>query len=109
MECRKPETLGYEIRTKAEAMATKFEKWVVAGPSVSFTACLTQQKSAWFSHSFSTSDITKDKLVGIVKGLLKTTFGLAFLMQLRKTETETLVACIRGRVERAGKWIVNVS
>ena len=109
MECRKPETLGYEIRTKAEAMATKFEKWVVAGPSVSFTTCLTQQKSAWFSHSFSTSDITKDKLVGIVKGLLKINFSRDFLLQLRKTEIETLVAYIRGRVEQAGKWIVNIS
>jgi len=30
-------------------------------------------------------------------------------MQLRKTEIETLVAYIRGRVERAGKCIVNIS
>ena len=56
-----------------------------------------------------TSSITKDKLVGTVKGLLEAIFGLDLLMQLRKTEIETLAARIRGRVERAGKWIVNIS
>jgi hypothetical protein len=44
--------------------------------------------------------MTKEKLIEIIQGILKTDADLDFLLQLRKTDLETLVACIRDRVER---------
>ncbi len=38
------------------------------------------------------ADITKEKLVEILRGLLETDADLGFLMRLKKTEIETLVA-----------------
>ncbi len=48
-------------------------------------------------------NITKEKLVEILQGFLETDADLGFLMGLKKTEIETLVACIRNRVEEVGK------
>jgi hypothetical protein len=42
--------------------------------------------------------MTKEKLIEILRGLLKTDADLSFLLQLKKTEVETLVACVRGGV-----------
>jgi hypothetical protein len=42
--------------------------------------------------------MTKEKLIEIVQGLLKTDADLSFLLQLKKAELETLVALIRDRV-----------
>ena len=39
----------------------------------------------------------------IIKDILKTDIDLHFLLQLTETELETLVACIRDRVEQVGK------
>ena len=47
--------------------------------------------------------MNKEKLVEIIQGVLKTDVDLAFLLQLRKTELETLIACIRDRVEQVGE------
>ena len=47
--------------------------------------------------------MTKEKLIEIIKGLLKTEADLSFLLQLRTGELETLVACIRARVDQIGK------
>ena len=47
--------------------------------------------------------MTKEKLIEIIKSLLKTDFDLDFLLLLKKTEIETLVACIRERVDQIGK------
>jgi hypothetical protein len=47
--------------------------------------------------------MTKEKLVRIIQGLLKTEVDLSFLLQLQKSDLETLVACIRDRVEQVGK------
>ena len=47
--------------------------------------------------------MTKEKLVEIIKNLLKTDFDLDFLIQLKKPELETLVACIRERVDKTGE------
>jgi len=49
------------------------------------------------------SNMTKEKLIEIIKGLLSADADLDFLMQLKKTEIETLVACIRDKVGLAGK------
>jgi len=49
------------------------------------------------------ADVTNEKLVGIIKGLLAADADLGFLMRLDKAELETLVACIRDRVGLAGK------
>ena len=46
--------------------------------------------------------MTKEKLIEILRGLLKTDADLNFLLQLKKAELETLVACIRDRVEEVG-------
>jgi hypothetical protein len=43
--------------------------------------------------------MTKEKLYEIVQGILKTDVDLSFLLQLKKAELETLVACIRDRIE----------
>jgi hypothetical protein len=42
--------------------------------------------------------MTKEKLVEIIKELLKADADLHFLMQLKKEELETMVACIRDRL-----------
>jgi hypothetical protein len=47
--------------------------------------------------------MTKEKLMEIIKDILKTDIDLRFLLQLTETELETLVACIRDRVEQVGK------
>jgi len=47
--------------------------------------------------------MTKEKLIEIIKGILKTDGDLGFLVQLRETDLETLVACVRDRVEQTGK------
>jgi len=47
--------------------------------------------------------MTKENLVRIIQGLLKTEVDLSFLLQLKKSDLETLVACIRERVHQVGK------
>ena len=44
--------------------------------------------------------MTKEKLVEKIKELLKTDNDLNFLFELKEPELETLVACIRDRVDR---------
>ena len=43
--------------------------------------------------------MTKDRLVEKIKELLKTDIDMRFLLGLQKDELETLVACIRDRVD----------
>ena len=45
--------------------------------------------------------MTKEELIEIIKSILKTDLDLGFLVQLKKGELETLVACIRERVDQA--------
>ena len=47
--------------------------------------------------------MTIEKLVAKVKELLKTDIDLGFLLSLKKEELETLVACIRDRVDHMGE------
>lgn len=47
--------------------------------------------------------MTKEKLVEKIEELLKTDINLKFLMELKKEEIETLVACIRDRVDQVGE------
>ena len=42
----------------------------------------------------------KEELIEIVRSILKTDIDLGFLVQLKKGELETLVACIRERVDQ---------
>ena len=44
--------------------------------------------------------MTKEKLIEILRGLLNTDADLSFLLQLKKDELETLVACVSDRVEQ---------
>jgi hypothetical protein len=37
--------------------------------------------------------MTKDELIEIIKGILKTDIDLNFLLQLKERELETLIAC----------------
>jgi len=46
--------------------------------------------------------MTKDKMVEKIKELLKTDLNLDFLLELKKEEIESLVACIRDRVDQVG-------
>jgi len=43
--------------------------------------------------------MTKEKLLETIQRILDTDLGLSFLLQLRKDDLETLVACIRQRVD----------
>lgn len=47
--------------------------------------------------------MTKEELLGIIKKLLKTNMELGFLLRLDSEELETLIACIRDRVDQSGK------
>ena len=47
--------------------------------------------------------LTKDRLIEIIRGLLQTGVDLGFLRKLDQTELETLVACIRDRVDRVSQ------
>lgn len=47
--------------------------------------------------------LPKDRLVEIIAGLLETTADLGFLLKMEQADLETLVACIRDRVDRAAK------
>ena len=47
--------------------------------------------------------MTKEKLIGIIQGILGAEGDLSFLLQLKKSELETLVACIRARIDQSGK------
>ncbi len=47
--------------------------------------------------------MTKNELVEKIRELLKTDFDLSFLLQLKKKEVETLIACIRDRVDNLVK------
>ena len=42
--------------------------------------------------------MTKEKLIEILRGLFKTDADMNFLLQLKKAELETLVACVRDGV-----------
>lgn len=42
----------------------------------------------------------KENLVQKIKELLKTDIDLSFLLELKKEEIETLVACIRDRMDQ---------
>ena len=44
--------------------------------------------------------MTKEKLIEIMQGILETDVDLSFLLQLKERELETLIACIRERVDR---------
>ena len=44
--------------------------------------------------------MTKEKLVKKIKELLITDIDLSFLLELKKEEIETLVACIRDRIDQ---------
>ena len=39
--------------------------------------------------------MTKEKLIEIMQGILKTDVDLSFLLQLKERDLETLVACVR--------------
>lgn len=45
--------------------------------------------------------VSKEKLVGILQSVLETDMDLGFLLALKKTEIETLVACVRNRVDHS--------
>jgi hypothetical protein len=43
--------------------------------------------------------MTKEELIEKIKGILKTDSDLSFLLQLKQPDVETLIACIRDRVD----------
>ena len=49
------------------------------------------------------ANMTKEKLVAKIKELLRTDADLNFLLVLKKEELETLVACVRDRVDHLGE------
>jgi hypothetical protein len=49
-------------------------------------------------HYDTVPPMTKEKLIEMIQRLLKTDIDLNFLLQLKKIELETLLACIRHEV-----------
>jgi len=47
--------------------------------------------------------MTKEKLIEIIRTLLRTDADLRFLLLLKEKEIETLVASIRQRIDQVGK------
>ena len=47
--------------------------------------------------------MTKEKLVEKIVELLRTEIDLSFLLGLKKEELETMVACIRDRIDHMGE------
>lgn len=47
--------------------------------------------------------MTKEEVVKIIQGILKANVDLSFLLKLKASELEILVACIRGRVDQVGQ------
>ncbi len=47
--------------------------------------------------------VSKERLIGILQSVLETDIDLSFLMTLKKAEIETLVACVRNRVDHPPK------
>jgi hypothetical protein len=47
--------------------------------------------------------MTKDRLIETIKKILNTDLDFSYLTKLTEKELETLVACIRDRVDRAAK------
>jgi len=45
----------------------------------------------------------KEKLIEIIQGILNSDIDLSFLLKLKQKELETLVACVRERVDRVGE------
>ncbi len=43
--------------------------------------------------------VSKEKLIEILQSVLQTDIDLSFLTALKKPEIETLVACVRNRVD----------
>ncbi len=46
--------------------------------------------------------MTKEKLVEKIRALLRTDNDLNFLLELKEEDLESLVACIRERVDKVG-------
>ena len=44
--------------------------------------------------------MTKDKLIETIKRILHTDLDLSFLVKLSEAELETLVACVRDRIDK---------
>ncbi len=44
--------------------------------------------------------MTKDEIIKTIQRILKTDVDLRFLLQLKKVDLETLLACIRGERNR---------
>ena len=47
--------------------------------------------------------MTKEKIVEKIKDILKTDLDLNFLMALKEKDLETLIACIRDRVDQVSE------
>jgi len=49
------------------------------------------------------AQMTKEKIVEKIKDILKTDLDLNFLMALKEKDLETLIACIRDRVDQVSE------
>ena len=47
--------------------------------------------------------MTKEELVEKIRELLRVDIDMSFLLLLKKDQIETLVACVRDRVDRVGE------
>jgi hypothetical protein len=48
--------------------------------------------------------MTKEELIGLLLNILKTDISLHFLSKLQMEELETLIECIRDRIEKEKGW-----
>jgi hypothetical protein len=48
--------------------------------------------------------MTKEDLIDLLRGILNISAGLEFLSKLEPGELETLIACVRDRLEQGKEW-----
>ena len=49
------------------------------------------------------TQMTKEKIIEKIADILRTDFDLNFLMALKEKDLETLIACIRDRIDRVSE------
>jgi hypothetical protein len=95
--------LSREKSTIAKTWSFDIKPQVCTGV-IGFEKIMVPLRLTGFMHiGYPNPTMTKKKLIETVKRIFNTDLDLSYLTKLTETELETLVACIRDRVDRAAK------